>query len=133
MNDSLVHLVWDKSLGWRVATRPGVKQFLANLSRYYEIVIFTTQPGYLAEPVNAALDPFQYAMYRLYRDHTKLVKGQYIKDISNLNRDLGKVVMVDVNPDAYSLQPENGLNLKKWSGESGDRELIKIQSFLEGN
>ena len=36
-----------KAVGWRVATRPGVKQFLANLSRYYEVVIYTTQPGYV--------------------------------------------------------------------------------------
>lgn len=27
--------------------RPGVKQFLSNLSRYYEIVIYTTQPGHV--------------------------------------------------------------------------------------
>ena len=72
-------------------------------------------------------------MYRLYRDHTKLVDGKYIKDISQLNRDPRKVIMVDVNPEAYSLQPENGLHLKSWKGEAGDKELIRLETFLEGD
>jgi import inner membrane translocase subunit TIM50 len=72
-------------------------------------------------------------MYRLYRDHTKLEKGKYIKDIEQLNRDPKKVIMVDINPDAYSLQPENGLKLKSWKGEPSDRELIKFETLLEGN
>ena len=67
LNDALVHLVWDKETGWRgifsfhgynniiinlslylVATRPGVKQFLSYLSRYYELVIFTSSQNYVS-------------------------------------------------------------------------------------
>ncbi|TPX71162.1 hypothetical protein SpCBS45565_g01282 [Spizellomyces sp. 'palustris'] len=132
LNEALVHLEWDKAVGWRVATRPGVKQFLANLSRYYEVVIFTNSPGYLAEPVCQALDPhFFYAMYRLYRDHTKLVDGVYVKDLSQLNRDLGKTIILDTNPGSYKLQPENGLQLKSWKGERTDKELRKLETFFE--
>ena len=86
----------------------------------------------LAEPVCAALDPFQYAMYRLYKDHTKLTKGKYVKDITQLNRDPKKVIILDNNPDSYSLQPENGIFLKSWKGESGDMELERMGAFLEG-
>jgi import inner membrane translocase subunit TIM50 len=60
------------------------------------------------------------------------VDGKYVKDISQLNRDPKKVIMVDVNPEAYSLQPENGLHLKPWKGEAGDRELTRLETFLEG-
>ncbi|KAJ3163712.1 mitochondrial inner membrane protein required for protein import [Geranomyces michiganensis] len=132
LTDALVHLEWDKSVGWRVATRPGVKQFLANLSRTYEVVIFTNSPGYLADPVCVALDPyFFYAMYRLYRDHTTLVDGHYVKDLSQLNRDLSKTIILDIDPASYQLQPENGLFLKPWTGDRSDRELKKIETFLE--
>jgi import inner membrane translocase subunit TIM50 len=82
--------------------------------------------------VNTALDPYQYATYRLYRDHTRLIDGKYVKDISQLNRDPKKVIMVDIDPNAYSLQPENGLHLKPWKGEAGDRELNRLETFLEG-
>lgn len=45
LSDTLVHMVWEKHDGWKAAIRPGAKQLLANLSRYYEIVFFTSQPG----------------------------------------------------------------------------------------
>ncbi|KAJ3155464.1 mitochondrial inner membrane protein required for protein import [Geranomyces variabilis] len=132
LTDALVHLEWDKSVGWRVATRPGVKQFLANLGRTYEVVIFTSSPGYLAEPVCAAFDPyFFYTMYRLYRDHTILKDGHYVKDLSKLNRDLSKTIILDIDPASFQLQPENGLVLKPWTGDRSDRELKKIETFLE--
>lgn len=33
--------------GWRTAKRPGADYFLAYLSQFYEIVLFTTQPAYV--------------------------------------------------------------------------------------
>jgi import inner membrane translocase subunit TIM50 len=47
LNDSLVHLDWDKNIGWRVATRPGVKDFLGYLGKYYEIVLFSDSPAHV--------------------------------------------------------------------------------------
>ena len=71
-------------------------------------------------------------MYSLYRDSTHLIGTKHVKDISCLNRDLGKVIIVDTDPDKYQLQPENGLTLKPWKGEEGDIELPKMMKFLEG-
>ncbi|CAO3594240.1 unnamed protein product [Absidia cylindrospora] len=84
-----------------------------------------------AMPILDKLDPYQYAMYRLYRDGTRYVDGKHIKDISHLNRDLSKVIMMDSNPDAFSMQPENGIALKPWKGEAGDHGLLDYIPFLE--
>jgi import inner membrane translocase subunit TIM50 len=83
-------------------------------------------------PILDKLDPYQYAMYRLYRDGTRYVDGQYIKDLSHLNRDLSKVIIMDSNPHAFSMQPENGVALKPWKGEPGDHDLLDYIPFLEG-
>ncbi|KAI8622106.1 HAD-like domain-containing protein [Chytriomyces sp. MP71] len=131
LNDSLVHLVWDKDYGWRIATRPGVKQFLAYMSRYYELVIFTTSQNYVAAPVIETLDPYHYVMYNLYRDSTRLMGIKHVKDLSCLNRDLGKVIVVDTDPENFQLQPENGIQLKAWKGEEDDEELSKLMKLLE--
>ncbi|KAJ3027618.1 UNVERIFIED_CONTAM: mitochondrial inner membrane protein required for protein import [Siphonaria sp. JEL0065] len=131
LNDSLVHLVWDKDYGWRVATRPGVKQFISYLSRYFEIVIFTTSQNYVAQPVIETLDPYHYIMYSLYRDSTRLMGIKHVKDLSCLNRDLGRVIVVDTDPENFQLQPENGIELKAWKGEEGDEELSKLMKVLE--
>lgn len=53
------------------------------------------------------------------------------KDLSYLNRDLDKVILIDTNPDSCRLQPENALIVEKWNGEPGDKGLIALIPFLE--
>jgi len=48
-----------------------------------------------------------------------------------LNRDLSKVIIMDSNPDSYSLQPENAIALKPWMGDPNDTELVAMIPFLE--
>ncbi|CAG8698742.1 12450_t:CDS:2, partial [Ambispora leptoticha] len=117
--------------GWRTAKRPGVDTFLAYMRSLFEVVIFTSQPTYIAEPVVAKLDPFQLVPFKLYREATKYVEGKHVKDISKLNRDLSKVIIMDSNPDAYSLQPENAIAVPPWTGDPSDTFLIDIIPFLE--
>lgn len=83
-------------------------------------------------PLLDKLDPYQYAMYRLYREATRYVDGKYVKDLSHLNRDLSKVIIMDSNPDAFMLQPENGIALNPWKGEVKDQGLLEYIPFLEG-
>lgn len=54
-----------------------------------------------------------------------------LQDLSFLNRDLSKVIVVDCDPKAMSLQPENGFLLQKWSGDDLDRCLVDLASFLQ--
>lgn len=132
LDDTLIHSSWDKEHGWRHGKRPGVDYFLAYLSQFYEIVIFTSQSFANALPILDKLDPYQYAMYRLYREATRYENGQYIKDLSHLNRDLSKVIIMDSNPQAFSKQPENGIALKPWQGQPNDNGLLEYVPFLEG-
>lgn len=53
------------------------------------------------------------------------------QDISCLNRDPAKVVVVDCKKEAFRLQPFNGLALKKWDGNSDDRTLFDLSAFLK--
>ncbi|KZO92264.1 hypothetical protein CALVIDRAFT_567494 [Calocera viscosa TUFC12733] len=47
IDDLLVASTWDRQYGWRTAERPGVDDFLAYMSQFYEIVVFTTQYVYM--------------------------------------------------------------------------------------
>lgn len=51
--------------------------------------------------------------------------------MSCLNRDSSKVIVVDCKREAFSLQPFNGLALKKWDGNSEDRTLYDLANFLK--
>ncbi|KAF9433822.1 mitochondrial inner membrane protein required for protein import [Entomortierella beljakovae] len=131
LDNTLIHSTWDKDHGWRVAKRPGAEYFLAYLFQHYEIVIFTTQTADTALRILEKLDPYQYAPYRLFRESTRYIDGKHVKDLSHLNRDLSKVIIMDSNPDAYALQPENAIEMKPWTGDPNDSELVAMIPFLE--
>ncbi|OCK75500.1 NIF-domain-containing protein [Lepidopterella palustris CBS 459.81] len=131
LEDMLVHSEWTREHGWRTAKRPGVDYFLRYLSQYYELVIFTSLPYATAEPVIRKLDPFRVVMWPLFREATRYDKGEYVKDLSYLNRDLSKVILIDTKSSHAKLQPTNSIILKPWKGAPSDRELVSLIPFLE--
>nr|KAF6408243.1 translocase of inner mitochondrial membrane 50 [Molossus molossus] len=53
------------------------------------------------------------------------------QDISCLNRDPARVVVVDCKKEAFRLQPYNGVALRPWDGDSDDRVLLDLSAFLK--
>ncbi|KAG9292190.1 hypothetical protein G9A89_023910 [Geosiphon pyriformis] len=131
LDETLIYSTWDREHGWRTAKRPGVDYFLAYMSSLFEEVIFTSQPQYIAEQVVNKLDPLQLVPFKLFREATRYVEGKHVKDLSKLNRDLSKVIVMDSNPEAYALQPDNAIAVPPWKGDSSDTFLIDIIPFLE--
>ena len=79
LDDLLVHSEWSREHGWRVAKRPGMDYFVRYLSQYYELVLFTTVPFAMGEPIVRKLDPFRFIMWPLYREATKYEDGEIVK------------------------------------------------------
>lgn len=79
LEDLLVHSEWTREHGWRLAKRPGADYFIRYLSQYYELVLWTEASFALAEPLVRKLDPFQFIVWRLYREATKYRDGKIIK------------------------------------------------------
>jgi len=79
LEDMLVHSEWTRDHGWRIAKRPGVDYFLHYLSQYYEIVLFTTVPFAIGEPIVRKLDPYRFIMWPLWREATKYKDGEVVK------------------------------------------------------
>ncbi|KAK2625468.1 hypothetical protein QTJ16_004780 [Diplocarpon rosae] len=133
MEDLLIHSEWTREHGWRMAKRPGVDYFLRYLSQYYELVIFTSQPWAMAEPIIRKLDPYHIITWPLFREATRYENGEYVKlqDLTYLNRDPSKVIMIDTKPGHVQKQPENAIVLKPWEGSPQDKELIALIPFLE--
>ncbi|KZP20073.1 HAD-like protein [Athelia psychrophila] len=134
IDDLLVKSAWSREHGWRTAKRPGVDYFLAYLSQFYEIVIFTSQYSYTGAAVIEKLDPYGMFIdttHRLFRESTRSVKGSIVKDLSLLNRDLSKLIVVDTDADHVALQLDNAIIPPKWDGSRGDRGLIALIPFLE--
>ncbi|KAI9924752.1 hypothetical protein ASPWEDRAFT_51512 [Aspergillus wentii DTO 134E9] len=131
LEDLLVHSEWSREHGWRVAKRPGVDYFLRYLNQYYELVLFTSVPSMMADQVLRKLDPYRIIRWPLFREATRYKDGEYIKDLSYLNRDLSKVILLDTKEEHARLQPENAIVLDKWHGDSKDKTLVALIPFLE--
>nr|XP_043888485.1 mitochondrial import inner membrane translocase subunit TIM50 isoform X1 [Solea senegalensis] len=131
LTDVLLHPEWSLSTGWRFKKRPGIDYLFQQLAPLYEIVIFTAETGMTAFPLIDSIDPQGFVMYRLFRDATRYMEGHHVKDVSCLNRDTSKVIVVDCKREAFSLQPFNGMALKKWDGNSEDRTLYDLANFLK--
>lgn len=131
LEDLLIHSEWSTKNGWKTAKRPGADYFLGYLSQYYEIVLFSSNYMMYSEKVVEKLDPLHaYISYQLYKEHCLYKDGAHIKDLSKLNRDISKVLIIDVDENSIKLQPENAIKLPAWDGKADD-ELIKLIPFLE--
>ncbi|AOA62535.1 TIM23 complex subunit [Komagataella phaffii CBS 7435] len=129
LDDLLIHSDWNPKTGWKTAKRPGLDYFLCYLSQYYEIVCFSSTSN--SNLIIEKIDPYRaYFSYDLPREAGRIKDGKLIKDLSLLNRDLGKTVIIDVDPDCYSLQPENAIPMEKWDGKRDDK-LVRLIPFLE--
>ena len=129
----LVHHVWDYDLGrWRVAKRPGAELFLFYAAQLYEVVLFSSMQHFDGDSIVRKLDPFGCITFALYRFATKHENGRYVKDLTVLNRDLAKTVVIGHDADGFCAQPENVLLMKPWMGDPDDRLLEEAVDFLEG-
>ncbi|OAY26391.1 CTD small phosphatase-like protein [Manihot esculenta] len=119
-------------MNFYVLKRPGVDAFLEALAAKYELVVFTAGLKEYASLVLDKLDVKGLISHRLYRDSCKEVDGKYVKDLSEMGRDLNRVVIVDDNPNCYIFQPENAVPIKPFIEDLGDGELGKLVKFFEG-
>lgn len=63
-----------------------------------------------ADPVADLLDRWGVFRARLFRESCVFHRGNYVKDLSRLGRELSKVIIVDNSPASYIFHPENAVS-----------------------
>ena len=97
--------------------RPGLFYFLNKVYPLFEIVIWTVATKEYADPIIDIIEEKKkYFITRLFREHATIINNIYIKDLSNLGRDLSKIIIVDDKEKNFSLQKENGILIKPFYG-----------------
>lgn len=70
--------------------------------KWYTLIAFTASVQEYADPVIDWLEQDRkYFSGRYYRQHCTFRGGNYIKDISSVEPDLSKVMIVDNSPSSY--------------------------------
>ena len=62
-----------------------------------------------ADPVSDLLDKWGAFRTRLFRESCVFHRGNYVKDLSRLGRDLNKVIILDNSPASYIFHPDNAV------------------------
>nr|XP_058908136.1 carboxy-terminal domain RNA polymerase II polypeptide A small phosphatase 1 isoform X2 [Kogia breviceps] len=107
--DGVVHQVY-------VLKRPHVDEFLQRMGELFECVLFTASLAKYADPVADLLDKWGAFRARLFRESCVFHRGNYVKDLSRLGRDLRRVLILDNSPASYVFHPDNAVS----AGQDGD-------------
>ncbi|XP_068185388.1 uncharacterized protein [Antennarius striatus] len=122
--DGTVHQVY-------VLKRPHVDEFLKRMGELFECVLFTASLSKYADPVSDLLDKWGAFRSRLFRESCVFHKGNYVKDLSRLGRDLNKVIIIDNSPASYIFHPDNAVPVASWFDDMSDTELLDLIPFFE--
>ncbi|WOL18656.1 carboxy-terminal domain RNA polymerase II polypeptide A small phosphatase 1 [Canna indica] len=119
-NQKKVHLT--------ILERPGLQEFLYQISEFAYIVLYTAAHEDYARPVVDRIDADNRFIHRLYRPATINTKySNYVKDLSLISEDLSRIVIVDNNPFSFLLQPRNGIPCVPFNAEEYfDKQLMEV-------
>ncbi|KAK6930821.1 FCP1 homology domain [Dillenia turbinata] len=95
--------------------RPYLKDFMERVAGLFEIIIFTASQ--CSRAASQCIGSKK--------------KGNCLKDLSVLGRDLARVIIIDNSPQAFGFQVDNGIPIESWFDDRSDQELLLLLPFLE--
>ncbi|POS86456.1 hypothetical protein EPUL_001708 [Erysiphe pulchra] len=115
-----------------VNKRPHCDEFLRLVCKWYNLIIFTASVQEYADPVIDLLEQDRKLFSgRYYRQHCTQRHGAYIKDLSSIESDLSKVMILDNSPLSYMFHQENAIPIEGWINDPTDNDLLHLIPLLE--
>ena len=132
---------------YHVYKRPFCDFFLKEVSKWYELQIFTASVKEYADPIidwlegdivdykNAAPGELPKVFTkRYYRNDCTFRQGVgYIKNLSTFfpkDDELKNVIILDNSPVSYALHEDNAVMIEGWINDQSDRDLLNILPML---
>ncbi|KAM3416158.1 hypothetical protein BST61_g7766 [Cercospora zeina] len=114
-----------------VIKRPGVDAFLKRVGEIYEVVVFTASVSKYGDPLLDQLDIHNVVHHRLFRESCYNHQGNYVKDLSQVGRDLKETIIIDNSPTSYIFHPQHAVPISSWFSDAHDNELLDLIPVLE--
>ncbi|CZT24872.1 related to plasma membrane phosphatase required for sodium stress response [Ramularia collo-cygni] len=114
-----------------VIKRPGVDTFLKRVGELYEVVVFTASVSKYGDPLLDQLDIHHVVHHRLFRESCYNHQGNYVKDLSQVGRDLKETIIIDNSPTSYIFHPQHAVPISSWFSDAHDNELLDLIPVLE--
>lgn len=107
-------------------------RFVFQVSKWYNLIIFTASVQEYADPVIDILEQERkFFSGRYYRQHCTYRGGAYVKDLSQVEPDLSKVMILDNSPISYIFHEDNAIPITGWTNDPTDGDLLHLLPVLE--
>ena len=107
--------------------RPYLRDFLQNISEFYELFAFSSGIRSYADQIIDFIEiEEKYFDYRLYRENANYYNKSYYLDINKLGRDLKRIVVIDNHFDYEN----NGILIESFIDENENIKNDKILIYL---
>ena len=113
--------------------RPHLKNFLNEVSKYFDLAIFTAATKLYADTIIDFIDPDnKFFLFRLYREACIPIQQRlYIKDLRIIkDYDPMNVILMDNSLYSFMNQPSNGMLVNSFFTNHRDNQLISAKNFL---
>ncbi|EGV62668.1 hypothetical protein CANTEDRAFT_125017 [Yamadazyma tenuis ATCC 10573] len=123
---------------YHVHRRPYCDYFLKEISKWFDLHIFTASVREYADPIidwleNEAASDEKIFKKRYYRNDCTYRNGVgYIKDLTKFFpvEDLKNVIILDNSPVSYALNEDNGVMIEGWINDQNDKDLLNLLPML---
>ncbi|KAG5361040.1 Nuclear envelope morphology protein 1 [Yarrowia sp. B02] len=114
-----------------VHKRPFCDDFLKLVCKWYNVVVFTASVQEYADPVIDWLEQEQrFFSKRYYRQHCTKVGNGYVKDLTCVDKDLSKLLIIDNSPISYMMHENNAIAIEGWINDPTDVDLLCLLPVL---
>ena len=101
----------------KIIFRPGLFYFLNKVYPLFDIVIWTVATKEYADPIIDIIEENKkYFLARLFREHATIYNNNYVKDLTNLGRDINTIIIIDDKESSFCFQKQNGILIKPFFG-----------------
>ena len=127
-----------------IRIRPGVEEFLSQISKYYDIYVYSASSKNYLNTIIKNIDKNNIIKQCYCRDDCIMYvedyeedfdkpnnEYKYIKDLKKINKELRNIVFIDNNTISFKLQEKNGIPIKSWFDDYEDLELYKLIPILK--
>lgn len=83
------------------------------------------------DPLLDQLDIHGVVHHRLFRESCYNHQGNYVKDLSQVGRDLKETIIIDNSPTSYIFHPQHAVPISSWFSDAHDNELLDLIPVLE--
>ena len=132
LNETLINFKSTKGNQGLVRTRPFLFEFLDSVSQFFEVILFTCSTQNYTDSIVKAIEyKKKYFDYIFCRQHTTIIKNDFVKDLTRIGRSLDSIIIIDNMPQNFRLQKDNGIYIKSfWGDNSEDTALYDLIPIL---